>query len=179
LVADDEDTGRLLLAEAAAAAGFDPLVFDNGADALRAALAHDIAIALLDVEMPGMNGFDVCQSIRSAKPMSLPIVIVTGRDDKTAINRAFDAGATDFIAKPVNWSLLPHRLAYVLRNAERRCSKPFPTHCGCSPPKATCVGAKTSSRRRPPVLPRCCPRADSPSFSRSLRKRRAMGRHER
>jgi diguanylate cyclase (GGDEF)-like protein len=119
LVADDEDTGRLLLAEAAAAAGFDPLVFDNGADALRAALAHDIAIALLDVEMPGMNGFDVCQSIRSAKPMSLPIVIVTGRDDKTAINRAFDAGATDFIAKPVNWSLLPHRLAYVLRNAER------------------------------------------------------------
>jgi diguanylate cyclase (GGDEF)-like protein len=119
LVADDEDTGRLLLGEAALAAGFQPLVFNNGADALEAALANDVAIALLDVEMPGMDGFSVCRRIRAAKRMSLPIVMVTGRDDKAAINRAFDAGATDFIAKPVNWSLLPHRLVYIVRNADR------------------------------------------------------------
>jgi diguanylate cyclase (GGDEF)-like protein len=119
LVADDEDTGRLLLAEAASVAGFEPLVFDNGADALEAALTHEIAIALLDVEMPGLGGFEVCRRIRAAKPMSLPIVMVTGRDDKAAINRAFEAGATDFVAKPVNWSLLPHRLAYIVRNADR------------------------------------------------------------
>jgi diguanylate cyclase (GGDEF)-like protein len=119
LVADDEDTGRLLLSEAASAAGFQPLVFDNGADALEAALAHDVAIVLLDVEMPGMGGFDVCKRVRAAKRMSLPIVMVTGRDDKAAINLAYEAGATDFVAKPVNWSLLPHRLAYIVRNAER------------------------------------------------------------
>jgi diguanylate cyclase len=119
LVADDEDIGRLLLAEAAIAAGFQPLVFDNGSDALNAALAHELAIVLLDVEMPGMGGFEVCRRIRAAKRASLPIVIVTGRDDRSAINRAFDVGATDFIAKPVNWSLLPHRLAYIVRNAER------------------------------------------------------------
>jgi diguanylate cyclase (GGDEF)-like protein len=119
VVADDEETGRLLLAEAAIVAGFQPLEFDNGADALEAALAHEVAIVLLDVEMPGMGGFDVCRRIRATKRMSLPIVIVTGRDDKTAINRAFEAGATDFIAKPVNWSLLPHRLAYIVRNADR------------------------------------------------------------
>jgi diguanylate cyclase (GGDEF)-like protein len=47
----------------------------------------------------------------------LPIVIVTGHQDSTAIRRAFDAGATDFISKPVNWALLPHRLEYILRNA--------------------------------------------------------------
>jgi diguanylate cyclase (GGDEF)-like protein len=119
LVADDEDTGRLLLGEAARVAGFQPLVFDNGADALEAALAHEVAIVLLDVEMPGMGGLEVCRRIRAAKRMSLPIVMVTGRDDKTAINRAFEAGATDFVAKPVNWSLLPHRLAYIVRNADR------------------------------------------------------------
>jgi len=119
VVADDEDTGRLLLAEAAIVAGFQPLVFDNGVDALEAALGHEVEIVLLDVEMPGMDGFDVCRRIRAAKRMSLPIVMVTGRDDKTAINRAFDAGATDFVAKPVNWSLLPHRLAYIVRNADR------------------------------------------------------------
>jgi diguanylate cyclase (GGDEF)-like protein len=118
LVADDEDTGRLLLAEAASAAGFKPLVFDNGADALQAALTQDVAIVLLDVEMPGLDGFEVCRRLRAAKPASLPIVMVTGRDDKIAINRAFDAGATDFVPKPVNWSLLPHRLAYIVRNAD-------------------------------------------------------------
>jgi diguanylate cyclase (GGDEF)-like protein len=95
------------------------LVFDNGVDALEAALAHEVEIVLLDVEMPGMDGFDVCRRIRAVKRMSLPVVMVTGRDDKTAINRAFDAGATDFVAKPVNWSLLPHRLAYIVRNADR------------------------------------------------------------
>jgi diguanylate cyclase (GGDEF)-like protein len=119
LLADDEDTGRLLLAEAASAAGYTPLVFDNGADALEAALTHEVAIVLLDVEMPGMDGFEVCRRIRAAKRTSLPIVMVTGRDDKQAINLAFEAGATDFVAKPVNWSLLPHRLAYIVRNAER------------------------------------------------------------
>ena len=119
VVADDEDTGRLLLAEAAIVAGFQPLIFDNGVDALEAALGHEVEIVLLDVEMPGMDGFDVCRRIRAVKRMSLPVVMVTGRDDKTAINRAFDAGATDFVAKPVNWSLLPHRLAYIVRNADR------------------------------------------------------------
>ncbi len=119
IVADDEDLGRLLLAESAIAAGLEPLVFDNGDAALEAALANDAAIVLLDVEMPGLDGFAVCERIRSAKRSSLPIVMVTGLDDKTAVNRAFEAGATDFIAKPVNWSLLPHRLAYILRNAER------------------------------------------------------------
>lgn len=119
VVADDEETGRILLAQAAIAAGFLPLEFDNGHDALEAALRPEVAIVLLDVEMPGMNGFEVCQAIRAARRTSLPVVMVTGRDDKAGINRAFDAGATDFITKPVNWSLLPHRLTYILRNADR------------------------------------------------------------
>ncbi len=119
VIADDEDLGRLLLAESATAAGLTPLTFDNGIAALEAALSRDVAILLLDVEMPGMNGFDVCRRIRSVKRASLPIVMVTGLDDQTAINQAFEAGATDFVSKPVNWSLLPHRLAYILRNADR------------------------------------------------------------
>ena len=68
--------------------------------------------------MPGLNGYEVCRQIRdNPRFASVPIVMVTGRDDKTAINRAFEAGATDFISKPVTWALLPHRLEYVMRNA--------------------------------------------------------------
>jgi diguanylate cyclase (GGDEF)-like protein len=118
IIAEDEEIGRELLRESALAAGLTPLVFDNGIAALAAALTQDVAIVLLDVEMPGLNGYAVCRRIReTAHLATMPIVMVTGRDDTTAVNDAFDAGATDFISKPVNWALLPHRLAYILRNA--------------------------------------------------------------
>jgi diguanylate cyclase (GGDEF)-like protein len=72
----------------------------------------------LDVDMPGMDGYAVCRHLRSDPRFALvPIVMVTGHDDAGAISLAFDAGATDFITKPVNWALLPRRLAYILRNA--------------------------------------------------------------
>ncbi len=118
VIADDEDLGRLLLVESAAECGLQPLAFDNGTAALDAALSRDVAIVLLDVDMPGMDGFSVCKRLR-AEPRfaSVPIVMVTGHEDSDAISRAFDAGATDFISKPVNWALLPRRLEYILRNA--------------------------------------------------------------
>jgi len=118
IIADDEDLGRLLLAETATASGLTPMSFDNGLAALEAALSRDIAIVLLDVDMPGMDGYTVCRRLRAeARFASVPIVMVTGHEDSAAISRAFDAGATDFISKPVNWALLPRRLAYILRNA--------------------------------------------------------------
>ena len=118
IIADDEDLGRLLLAETAQASGLETLCFDNGSAALEAALAREVAIVLLDVDMPGMDGYSVCRRLR-AEPRfaTVPIVMVTGHEDSVAIGRAFDAGATDFISKPVNWALLPRRLAYILRNA--------------------------------------------------------------
>ena len=118
IIADDEDLGRLLLAETAEASGLRALSFDDGAAALNAALSHEVAIVLLDVDMPGMDGYAVCRRLRAeARFASVPIVMVTGHEDAAAITRAFEAGATDFISKPVNWALLPRRLAYILRNA--------------------------------------------------------------
>ncbi len=61
IIADDEDLGRVLLASTASASGLTPLSFDNGAAALEAALAHDVAIVLLDVDMPGLDGYTVCR----------------------------------------------------------------------------------------------------------------------
>src|SRR6185295_7848548 len=110
--------GRLLLGESVVAAGLESLAFGDGAAALAAALKNDPAIVLLDVDMPVMDGNEVCRRLRAdARFGSTPIVMVTGHDDSAAIRRAFEAGATDFIAKPVNWALLPHRLDDILRNA--------------------------------------------------------------
>jgi diguanylate cyclase (GGDEF)-like protein len=118
IIADDEDVGRLLLSESVTASGLTPLAFDNGMAALEAALENDVSIVLLDVDMPGMDGYEVCRRLRAdARLSSVPVVMVTGHEDSAAIGLAFEAGATDFISKPVNWSLLPRRLAYILRNA--------------------------------------------------------------
>jgi diguanylate cyclase (GGDEF)-like protein len=118
IIADDEELGALLLAESAAESGLRPLVFGNGSDALAAALSNDVAIVLLDVEMPGMDGIALCQRLRAEPRLAMvPIVMVTGHEDSSAIRLAFEAGATDFISKPVNWALLPRRIAYILRNA--------------------------------------------------------------
>jgi diguanylate cyclase (GGDEF)-like protein len=118
IIADDEDLGRLLLVESAAECGLEPRGFDNGTAALEAALSQDVAIVLLDVDMPGMDGFSVCRRLRAQSHLAtVPIVMVTGHEDSEAIRLAFEAGATDFISKPVNWALLPRRLEYILRNA--------------------------------------------------------------
>lgn len=118
IIADDEDLGRVLLAESVEQLGLEPLAFDNGTEALAAALSRNVAIALLDVDMPGLNGYAVCSRLRAEPRFStVPIVMVTGHEDSIAITRAFEAGATDFVSKPVNWTLLPRRLEYILRNA--------------------------------------------------------------
>ena len=118
IIADDEETGRLLLADAVEQVGLAPLMFDNGTDALEAGLSYGASIVLLDVEMPGMDGYAVCRRLRAdPRFTTTPIVMVTGHEDSAAITLAFDAGATDFVSKPVNWALLPRRLEYILRNA--------------------------------------------------------------
>jgi diguanylate cyclase (GGDEF)-like protein len=120
IIADDEDIGRLLLAEAVSAAGLRPVAVGDGLAALQAAAGHEVAIVLLDVNMPGLDGFSVCRRLRGEERFkTVPIVMVTGHEDSAAVEHAFEAGATDFIAKPVNWALLPHRLEYILRNASQ------------------------------------------------------------
>jgi len=119
LIADDDEISRLLLAETLEQAGLRVVAVADGSAALVAALEQEFSVALLDVNMPQVDGYEVCRALRAAPDRKhLPIVMITGRDDATSIARAFDAGATDFISKPVNWTLLPHRIHYILRNAE-------------------------------------------------------------
>jgi len=118
LVADDDDGTRLMLGEAAEQAGLAVVTVSDGRSALNVGLTTSFAVALLDVEMPGLDGLEVCHALRSsAHARTLPIIMITARDDPHSIQRAFDAGATDFISKPLNLPLIPRRLEYILRNA--------------------------------------------------------------
>ncbi|MBL8428994.1 MAG: response regulator [Dechloromonas sp.] len=105
LAADDDPTAGLLLKAALVSGGFALTLVDNGSDALRAFEQADFDIALLDVEMPGLDGFEVCSAIRQTRGVDFPVVLVTGRCDHEFFERAAQLSAS-YIAKPVNWTSL-------------------------------------------------------------------------
>src|SRR5262249_19216641 len=77
---------------------------------------HRPDIVILDVMMPEMSGFEVCQALRTLPGgRNTPVLMATALDDVESIERAYRVGATDFIDKPINWPVLPHRIRYLLR----------------------------------------------------------------
>ena len=75
-------------------------------------------IILLDLEMPNMDGFDVLNHLAADEDLSrIPVIVVTGREDVAAIDRAYKAGATSFVVKPMNWRQLSYQIRYVHRTA--------------------------------------------------------------
>src|SRR3954452_8526410 len=85
-------------------------------------------IALIDIDMPDMNGFELVECIRGQdKLRNLPIVMVTGREDIVSIDRAYAVGATSFSTKPVNWRQLSHQLRYVIRASKQQTAAPQST----------------------------------------------------
>jgi diguanylate cyclase (GGDEF)-like protein len=114
LLADDDPTVQLIGAESLAASGFEVVAVGSGSEALAAFARVRPAAVILDVNMPGIDGYGVCERLR-AEDADVPILMMTGRDDTAAIHRAYEAGATDFVGKPIRWAVLPYRLRYVLR----------------------------------------------------------------
>jgi diguanylate cyclase (GGDEF)-like protein len=118
LVADDDAILREIARATLEASGFVVQTVASGDAAVAACALRLPDIALLDVEMPDGNGYQACANIRVLPGgATLPIVMVTGLDDPASIDLAYEAGATDFVVKPLNWALLGHRIRYVLRGA--------------------------------------------------------------
>lgn len=91
----------------------------DGVEACAAIAADNFDVVLLDLEMPNMDGFEVLTRLRAdERTRRLPVVVVTGREDVAAIDRAFQAGATSFLVKPINWRLLSYQIRYIHRTAE-------------------------------------------------------------
>ena len=116
LIIDDDPAFTLLASETLQQAGFDATIASNSRDALCAFEREKPDLVLLDVELPGSNGFELCATLRLLSPgVDVPIVMVTGHDDTASIAQAYQVGATDFIHKPVLWPTLPHRVGFILR----------------------------------------------------------------
>ncbi|MHB8474909.1 MAG: putative bifunctional diguanylate cyclase/phosphodiesterase [Steroidobacteraceae bacterium] len=116
LVVDDDAGARLLVGTALEMAGFRVIAAADGASALGQFRDQPADCVVLDVVMPGMNGFDVCSALR-ALPESrhVPILMQTSLDDMESVNRAYNAGATDFSSKGINPMLLAQRVKFLVR----------------------------------------------------------------
>ena len=116
LVADDDLIIRMFAREALEQAGWLVEEAPNGQEAWAAFQRRQPDVVLLDVMMPGMDGFSTCAALRRLpNGEHTPILIMTGLDDFDSITKAYDAGATDFIVKPLNAMLLTHRIRYMVR----------------------------------------------------------------
>jgi DNA-binding response OmpR family regulator len=93
----------------------------DASSALELLAREQFDIALIDIDMPGMDGFELVECMRGQdKLRGLPIVMVTGREDILSIDRAYSVGATSFVTKPVNWRQLSHQLRYVVRASKQQ-----------------------------------------------------------
>jgi signal transduction histidine kinase len=116
LVVDDDPIVRSLMQATLRTDGFTVFEAADGVEGCRLYEEHLPDLMLVDLVMPHMDGYELCRVLR-ARPESayVPIVVATSLDDVPSIARAYDAGATDFIPKPVNWLVLNHRVRYILR----------------------------------------------------------------
>jgi DNA-binding response OmpR family regulator len=95
----------------------------DGEQALTHIREQGCDLVLLDLEMPRLDGFQVLDALRADEATKrLPVIVITGREDVVAIDRAFAMGASSFIVKPINWRLLNYQIRFVDRahRAERQ-----------------------------------------------------------
>jgi diguanylate cyclase (GGDEF)-like protein/PAS domain S-box-containing protein len=119
LIVDDDPVFRMVAREWLGTNGFEVVEASGGAEGIEVFGELSPHLVLLDVEMPEVNGFDVCKAIRdTAKGRDVPILMLTARDDIESIEQAYETAATDFVTKPIHWLILAHRIRYMLRASE-------------------------------------------------------------
>jgi diguanylate cyclase (GGDEF)-like protein len=118
LIVDDDPVVRTLMCDALEDEGFSIVEAEDGVQACERCNEHVPSLLVVDAIMPNMDGFELCRALRrQAATRHVPILMATGLDDSSSIAKAYEAGATDFIAKPLNWSILNQRIRYILRGA--------------------------------------------------------------
>jgi putative two-component system response regulator len=116
LIVDDEYSGRETLQSILEGEGYNLIMAENGPQAIAQAKSILPDVILLDVMMPGMTGFEVCEKIRNDPQVAeIPIIILTALDDRDSLLRGLKAGADDFISKPFDRFELRARLIGITR----------------------------------------------------------------
>lgn len=116
LIVDDDDTVRSLFVKLMRAETYEIVEAQTGAQAVIYNQEYKPHVILMDGEMPELNGFDACATIRDLSGDDMPpVIMITALNDDDSIRLAFEAGAADYITKPVNTMLLQQRVRYLVK----------------------------------------------------------------
>ncbi len=119
LVVDDDKVLRLSIGRFIEKLGFTTRLCADGREALDTLRGEQPHIVLLDAAMPEMDGFAACAAMRKLPAgAKVPIIMITGYDDEASVDRAFAAGASEYITKPVHWAVLRHRVHHLVTAAQ-------------------------------------------------------------
>lgn len=119
LIVEDDASTRMLVKSVFGKQGFRVIEARNGAEGVEAFESADPDVVLMDVMMPVMDGFEACRRIRALdREEGTPVIMLTGAEDIEAISEAFEAGATDFMTKPISWPLLSQRIRFAIRSGQ-------------------------------------------------------------
>lgn len=117
LVVDDEPMARTLLRLMLVRAGYEVVEAEDGFDALDKVKDGSHDVMLLDVMMPGLDGFSVCQTVREYSNMSeLPIILLSAKTDLESVNKGLKLGANKYLTKPVSSEELTQQIKDVLKD---------------------------------------------------------------
>jgi len=115
LVADDDEDILQLVSFRLERAGYNVVTASDGAKAIAAAREHHPDLAVLDVMMPGMNGYEVTRALRAdEQTAAIPVILLTARVQEADVSRGFEAGADDYLRKPFSPQELRSRVQAIL-----------------------------------------------------------------
>jgi DNA-binding response OmpR family regulator len=115
LVADDDPDILMLVSFRLDRAGYDVIQAQDGEEAVRLAVEHEPDLAVLDVMMPKLDGYEATRKLRSHETTSrLPVILLTARVQEADVARGFEAGADDYVKKPFSPQELGARVQAVL-----------------------------------------------------------------
>lgn len=116
LVADDDPIVRDLICEHLRALNADPAEAEDGVAAWKLLSELSFDLAIVDLGMPNVDGFQLIEWMRcNSATRHMPVLVVTGREDREAVRDAFHAGASSFLVKPIDWPTFEHHLGFLLR----------------------------------------------------------------
>jgi diguanylate cyclase (GGDEF)-like protein len=117
LLVDDDLVVRAKVSESLEQDGFEVILAKNGDDGITAYQKHRPDLILVDAVMPILDGFEFCEQLKNLGERLTPILMITSLDDDDSVDRAFAAGATDYITKPINLPVLRQRVRNLVRQS--------------------------------------------------------------
>ena len=129
MIVDDEPGVRALLRDTLSIAGFDVIEATDGMSALTLMRTNQPQLAVIDINMPLMDGFELVERLRSTNNL-IPVLMLTAREDKSDIARGLKIGADDYVIKPFGIEELVLRIKAILRRSYKSATAPAVLSCG-------------------------------------------------